>query len=293
MLIVPAITEASITAFYLYDVAEGIDLEVLRRQFGGSAAAARFVPKTSTPSYVQYASPPVVVDGEAAGLTSIDGFTPRLKFFEYGVISLALTRPFRGDWPELIALSQKYVENEALEQQVEAACRSVVERYGAAMRDGRAKWLFEDYLVFSVTALEVPVTAEELITQRSEEIALLLRGERQALSRQEQDEVLRSRLSYLATDLVVPTWNAALVLDTESGAQAALELLEFANSQLLEFRYSTSCSTQRWRGSTRGSSARAASTPCSAAATSAPPASCTRCSSTSTRSPIGPRTRSR
>jgi hypothetical protein len=234
---VPAIAAATITAFYLYDVAEEIDLETLRQQFGGSAAAARFVPKTSTPSYVQYSAAPVVVEGDAAGVPSIDGFSVRLKFFDYGVISMALTRPFRGDWPELIALSQQYIENDALEQEVERACRLVVERYGSAMRDGRATWLTEDYLVFSVTALETPVTAEELIAVRAEEIALLLRGERQALSRQEQEEILRSRLSYLATDLVVPTWNAALVLDTEPGAQAALELLELANSQLLEFRY--------------------------------------------------------
>jgi hypothetical protein len=233
----PAIASATITAFYLYDVAEEIDLESLRRQFGGIAADARFKPKTSTPSYVQYSVPPVIVDGEAAGVSPIDGFQPRLKFFDYGVLSLALTRSFSGDWPELIALSQQYIENEALEQQAERACRRVVESYSAAMRAGRAKWLTEDYLVFSVTALEDPLTADELIAQRSEEIALLLRGERQALSRQEQDDIMRSRLSYLATDLVVPSWNAAFVLDTDAGAQAALELFEYANSQLLEFRY--------------------------------------------------------
>ncbi len=45
------------------------------------------------------------------------------------------------------------------------------------------------------------------------------------------------RISYLATDLVVPTWNAAFIYDTEAGARGILEILEFANSQLLEFRY--------------------------------------------------------
>ena len=78
---------------------------------------------------------------------------------------------------------------------------------------------------------------DALIDRHGDTIALLLRGERHALSRQERDEVLRHRLSYLSDDLVVPTWNAAFVYDTEAGAQAALEILEFANSQLLEFRY--------------------------------------------------------
>ncbi len=35
----------------------------------------------------------------------------------------------------------------------------------------------------------------------------------------------------------MPTWNAAFVYDTVAGAAAALEIMEFANSQLLEFRY--------------------------------------------------------
>jgi hypothetical protein len=48
---------------------------------------------------------------------------------------------------------------------------------------------------------------------------------------------MRHRISYFECDLLVPTWNAAFVYDTESGAQAAVEILEFANSQLVEFRY--------------------------------------------------------
>jgi hypothetical protein len=64
----------------------------------------------------------------------------------------------------------------------------------------------------------------------------MLRGERR-LSDQEKSTILQHRISYLADDLVVPTWNAAFVYDTPAGAQAALEIAEFANSQLLEFRH--------------------------------------------------------
>ena len=68
-------------------------------------------------------------------------------------------------------------------------------------------------------------------------IASIVRGERESLSRQEREEILRHRLSYLADDLVIPTWNAAFVYDTPAGTQAAVEIVEFANSQLLQFRY--------------------------------------------------------
>jgi hypothetical protein len=81
------------------------------------------------------------------------------------------------------------------------------------------------------------MTADELLEAHGDDIAAMLRGERQPLSAQEQAKVLRHRISYLANDLVVPTWNAALVYDRPAGAQGALDILEFANSQLLEFRY--------------------------------------------------------
>jgi hypothetical protein len=107
----------------------------------------------------------------------------------------------------------------------------------AAFTEVRPTYLSEDYLVFSVTGLDRPTTAEAMLAAHGAEIALVLRGERHPLSEQEQTEVLRNRLSYLADDLVIPTWNAAFIYDTEAGAQAAIEIFEFANSQLLEFRY--------------------------------------------------------
>lgn len=231
------ITDATINVLYLFDIAEQIDLAALQRAVGGGAAAARFVPKSAAPSYVQYTTPPVVVDGDALTVPDLQGFRARFKFFDYGVLSLVLTRRFQGGWPELIALAQTYIENDALEGEAEHACRGVVERLQGAMTDVRADWLSEDYIVLAVSGLADRPTAEDLIARRAEEIALLVRGERQPLSRQEQEEILRHRLSYLADDLVVPTWNAAFVYDTEPNVQAALDIFEFANSQLLEFRY--------------------------------------------------------
>src|SRR5207302_2572356 len=80
-------------------------------------------------------------------------------------------------------------------------------------------------------------SAAALVEMHGRLIAAMLRGERQRLSEQEEATILRHAISYLTNDLVIPTWNAAFVYDTPGGAQAALEILEFANSQLLEFRY--------------------------------------------------------
>ena len=230
------ITSATITAFYLFDVAEQIDLTRLRALIRGGETA-RLTSKSTAPSYLQYQSPPVIADGEVVGLSSIDGFRARVKFFDYGVVSLALTKPFAGSWQELVTISQKYIENDALEQRAEEAARQVLGRCAETMTRPHEKYLSEDYLALVVNDLETPTTAEQLVSDRGQELAQLLRGERQPLSRQEQEEVLRNRLSYLADDLVIPTWNGAFIYDTEPGAAATLELCEFANSQLLEFRH--------------------------------------------------------
>jgi uncharacterized protein YfkK (UPF0435 family) len=44
-------------------------------------------------------------------------------------------------------------------------------------------------------------------------------------------------MSYYPADLLVVGWIAALVYDTPTGAHATVDLLEYANTQLLEFRY--------------------------------------------------------
>jgi len=112
-----------------------------------------------------------------------------------------------------------------------------VQRLKPALAGPRSSFLSEDYLVYVVNELERRQTASEVIARHGEAIAAMLRGERQRLSEQERTKILRHRISYLDDDLVIPTWNAAFVYDTPGGAQAALEILEFANSQLLEFRY--------------------------------------------------------
>ena len=48
---------------------------------------------------------------------------------------------------------------------------------------------------------------------------------------------LAASVSYYPQDLLVAGWVAAFVYDTADGADPTVDLLEYANSQLLEFRY--------------------------------------------------------
>jgi hypothetical protein len=234
---VPAIRAGQIVAFYLFDVAETIDLQRIPALVGGVATAARLTPKPVTPPYVQYDKPPISFDGGAIGVPELDGFQVRFRAYDYGVISIALSKVFAGEWSELVGVGQTLIESPELEQRAEALCRQLIDRARPALVGVRSTLLSEDYLVYVVHELAEPQPSKALLDAQGHTIAAMLRGERQRLSEEEEQTILRHHITYLIDDLVIPTWNAAFVYDTPVGAQAALEILEFANSQLLEFRY--------------------------------------------------------
>ena len=230
------IRAGQVVLVYLFDVAETADLRAIQPLLGGPAVEARLAPKPATPAYVQYDKPPVTFDGAAIGLTEVEGFRPRFRVYDYGVVSVVLSRAFVGSWGDLVELGGHVVENVGLEASAERLCRSAIGRLGSAFRGLRDTFLTEDYAVFAVTELDPPRSADAVLAEHGDDIAAVLRGERR-LSEQEKATILGHRISYLADDLVVPTWNAAFVYDTPAGVQAALEIAEFANSQLLEFRH--------------------------------------------------------
>jgi hypothetical protein len=229
-----SIRSGSVTAFFLFDIADEIDLAAVPRVLQAEAVPSRLVSKPYTPEYVQYQAPPLVIEAAALDLPAVPACHVRVKVYDYGIVSLSLTRAFAGAWDELTRAGQTLLD---LEPRAVEWCHVVAGALGPALVKGRAPLLSEDYLVFAVTELTEPVTADRLLARDGDAIAAVLRGERQPLSRQERDEVLRHHLTYLADDLVVPTWSTALVCDTEEGVQAAIEIFELANSQLLQFRY--------------------------------------------------------
>jgi hypothetical protein len=84
----------AVHAFYLFDVAQAIDLAALERLLGPQAASATLTDKSAGPPRVRYFVPPIVVDGAVLGAGTIDGFTVRVKAYDYGVLSFMLSRPF-------------------------------------------------------------------------------------------------------------------------------------------------------------------------------------------------------
>src|SRR6202034_577606 len=99
------------------------------------------------------------------------------------------------------------------------------------------EWLSEDYLIFHIREINGSPSVTDLIQQHGTRIAQVVRGDTGQLAESECNEVLQSRISYYANDLTVIGWNAAFLYDSTSGAETSIQLLEYANSQLLEFRH--------------------------------------------------------
>jgi len=222
-----------------YDVCEEIRLDALRQIVGARTAQATF--KSQAPSYVRYMRAPVAESLEPLVLESGERLTGEIKYYDYGVVSLVFELPFSGDWEKLIELSSHWTSDTNFEKLASRVVRQKLERATPALIKpyNEENWLQEDYFIFHVREIDgsSSAPANDLLSQHGDHIAQIVRGELAMLSEGERAEILQSRASYYPTDLAVIGWNAAFIYDTPSGAETAIQLLQYANSQLLEFRH--------------------------------------------------------
>ncbi len=230
-----AALKGSVLALMLHDIAEEIRLEPLREILGARRVERSF--KHATPEYVRFEQPPVVEQVETVVLSSGERLLPQIKYYDYGVISVLLEFSFECNWDGLVRLASRWVPSAELEQQAQQIVRGRLDKIMPAIVRPYDNWLSEDYYIFLLTEVEGNPRGLDLLTQRVPQIAQILRGEQVPLSRSENEDVLQASLSYYPNDLVSVGWNAALVYDTPAGAQTAIQILEYANTQLLEFRH--------------------------------------------------------
>jgi hypothetical protein len=228
----------SILVLIQYDVCEEIRLDVIRQLLQARHAQATFK-SSQAPGYVRYQRPPAVDRLEPIVLDSGERLTGEIKYYDYGVVSLVFELPFAGDWDKLVELSARWTSDTAFEKLANRVVRQRLERAAPALIKPykEEKWLQEDYYIFHVREIDGSPAAEALLASNRNLIAQVVRGETCTLSDSERAEILQSRISYYPTDLAVIGWNAAFIYDTQAGAETAIQLLEYANSQLLEFRH--------------------------------------------------------
>jgi len=225
----------SVLVLIQYDVCEEIRLDELRKIFPARKAEASF---KKAPAYVRYQRTPVEETLEPLILESGERLAGEIKYYDYGVVSLEFELPFSGDWDTLIQLSCRWTSDTNFEKLASRVARQKLERAAPALvKPYKGEWLQEDYFIFHVREIEGAPSADELLASQRDHIAEVVRGEMAMLSEGERQEILQSRISYYPSDLAVIGWDAAFIYDTPAGAETAIQLLQYANSQLLEFRH--------------------------------------------------------
>src|SRR4051812_32881708 len=221
-----------------YDVCEEIRLDVIRQLLQARNAPATFK-SSQAPGYVRYQRPPVADRLEPLVLESGERLTGEIKYYDYGVVSLIFELPFSGGWDKLVELSSRWTSDTNFEKLASRVVRQRLERAAPALIKPypETNWLQEDYFIFHIREIDGAPAADELLAVNRNQIAQVVRGETATLAESERQEILQSRISYYPNDLAVIGWNAAFIYDTPAGAETAIQLLQYANSQLLEFRH--------------------------------------------------------
>jgi hypothetical protein len=228
--------QGSVLVLIQFDVCEEIKLDKLRQIFSARTLEQPSL-KHAAPGYVRYQRPPVLEPIEPLVLETGERLQGQIKYYDYGVLSVVLELPFSGDWDKLVQLGSRWVWDVDFSALASRIARQRLQHAAAALVKPYAEWLSEDYFIFHVREMTGTPSAAELCTEHGARIAQIVRGETAQLSDGERNEILQSRISYYPNDLAVIGWNAAFLYDTAAGAETAIQLLEYANSQLLEFRY--------------------------------------------------------
>jgi hypothetical protein len=236
------VVSGQVVALRLVDVAYGIGLrraeDLWARRAQGASARSRL---TATPAKaVSFGVPPlglelgpvpVVVGGRE--LTA----AATVRLYDFGVAAFALRVPIAdADWDGFTRLvngvdaaigpaSDSPVWQDLLGH-LRALLAEALDRPSTAL-------LQEDFLLATVDALDPPMKAEDLLA--GVDLVPLLSGETRELSEGARRDLLRQRFSYYPDDLVVLTWDRALILEPRRETDVA-EVLEMANAQLLEMR---------------------------------------------------------
>jgi hypothetical protein len=229
--------------YVAFDWGEEIDLERARQQ--GAGVVLDMVRRPRTPASIAYRPPPLRFPlGPVAiampGLAGTSSRSAEATVFDFAGVSLALAVPFqlsRRDLRDLAAHLVEPITARAIMETARAILEPLYHKLLPAIT--RPNWrdnFWEEYFVFQFPP-GPKVAPDDLLGPQSGWLAGLLRLEDEALSKQEIDEALRLVLRYGLDDLFIPDWGAAVLVDRERECDETLQAIEFANLQLLEFRY--------------------------------------------------------
>jgi hypothetical protein len=158
------------------------------------------------------------------------------KVFDIGAISLALHVPICVPAARLLRVADGLADPAGIVQAARSVLQPLHQQLLPAIQN--PLWqdeLSEEYFVFQFSPGERSLAPALALQSHADWLAGLVRLESGPLSPEEITEALRLSLRYSPEDLFIPDWAAAVLFDRD--CDETLQIIEFANLQLLEFRH--------------------------------------------------------
>lgn len=232
------IKTGKIIVYRLYDVAYEIDLSKVEEKLKRESKRLKIQKKPFSKAF-EFVNPPVTFQ--------LKGFKKNIgnktfdvnvysKIYDYGVISISLEIPIKDiSMPDLEILAAGLEEDE----NIATECKDQLEYVISILKDTFLGFgisnFEEDYIIFYIESFfPQDLSIDELINKY--DVSRLLFYETNPLSSVIREDLISSRFSYYTNDGVFLNWDNALIIEP-SGSMDIPDILEFANSQLLELRY--------------------------------------------------------
>lgn len=217
-----------------FDIGYEIDLEAARALLPGeSGPLAR---RRRTPESIRYRPAPLRVAINPGGIVlpgrraTLHPSRAELSVFDFGALSLTVQFPIRMTPEQILTLAGELADPAPLNEAARRVVTPLIDRLRPAVTGLEVSELCEEYIVFQIDNAQT-----DWVADHADWIARLVRLEPDPLSTEEVAEANRLSLSYTPTDLVTLDWAAGFVADRD--CTDTLQVIEFANVQLLEFRH--------------------------------------------------------
>jgi hypothetical protein len=225
--------DAIVHLAFAFDVGYEIELERARGLVPGeSGPLAR---RKRTPESIRYRPAPLRLTIDASGMALPGGIASgptraELSLFDFGAISLAISFPVRLTPEQMLRLAGELADTSPLTAAAKLVLSPWLERIKPVIIGYEISDLSEEYIVFQLGPVH-----DGWLRENAPWVASLARLELSPLSNGEIEEATRLNLSYAPNDVVVLDWAAGVIADLECAD--TLQVIEFANVQLLEFRH--------------------------------------------------------
>lgn len=234
----PTIAKGTCFPMFAYEVAQSIDLDAAQRRLVAGAERQTIKYKRRAPASFEYRPAPLHVTRggepqEVNGRRTTAGV--EVVLYDFGALSVSYAIPLAGPLTDLPDLALALWGNERLLQDARAHVDEVLAEMGPACVRPRVADFVEDYSIFHIEAFAAPCDAAMLWTTHALTVAQVLRAAPHPLSQQEIADALAARLSFGPNDATIIDTDAAIIFDPEG--EDLRDVIEFANTQLLEMRY--------------------------------------------------------